>query len=149
MYAVFNKQAIRFLGSDINQANKILKLKVGSTMAVVGSLTELATLLDTHLTGHESNAQGFSQAAERVFKMLDDAGINQANVEDVLAALRERGDKVIADVSSLGIKSMATVGDGFLALGDLLKKASKEKDDEDDEDDEFRKDLDDLDGLKP
>lgn len=137
MYAVFNKQAIRFLGSDLDQANKALKLKIGSTMANVGSLTELATLFDTH---HESDAQGLSQAAERVFKMLDDAGINQANAEDVLAALKERGDKVIADVSSLGIKSMATVGDGFLAIGDLLKKASKEKDDEGDE---FRKDLDD------
>jgi hypothetical protein len=140
MYAIFDKQAIRFLGSDIDRANEILKSKVGSTMANVGSLTELATLFDAHLTGHESDAQsdaqGFSQAAERVFQMLDDAGINQEKMEDVLAALKERGDKVVADVSSLGIKSMATVGDGFLALGDLLKKASEERDDEDDLSDE-------------
>jgi len=130
MYAVFDKQAIRFLGSDIDQANEILKSKVGSTMANVGSLAELATLFDTHLTGTESDAQGLSQAAERVFKMLDDRGINQEKMEDVLAALRERGDKVVSEVSSLGIKSMARVGEGFLAIGDLLKEASEQSDDD-------------------
>lgn len=129
MYAVFYKQTILFLGSDIDQAKEILKSKIGSTMSNVGSLDELATLLGDHLTGTESNAQDFSQAAERVFKMLKDRGINQEKMEDVIAALKERSDKVVADVRSLGIKSMSTVGDGFLAIGDLLKKASEPRED--------------------
>jgi hypothetical protein len=35
-------------------------------------------------------------------------------------------NKVIAEVRYVGLREMKTVGEGFIALGDLLKKAEEE-----------------------
>jgi hypothetical protein len=130
MYAVFAKKTVCFLGPDRDEAIDVLESKAGSSMTNVDTLDELKTFLDSHVAGVDEGTEGFSQAAERVFQMLDDAGINQSKVEDVVAALKARGDKAVAEVRSLGIRGMTATGEKLALFGELLKKAGENEDPE-------------------
>jgi len=59
-----------------------------------------------------------------VLNKLDGLGLNAENVERFTQQVQEQGEKAVAEVRSLGIRGMQVVGDGFVALGDLLKKAA-------------------------
>lgn len=122
MYAVFQDGVVFYVGSDAVIAVQILQSK-GSTasMVTVNSLEELASLMSTE----NDPFSGLSQAASRLFQILDDSGLNAETMEKTTEKLKSQGEKAVAQVRSLGIQGMKTVGDGFVALGDLLRKASE------------------------
>lgn len=127
MYAVIADQTICYLGSDSEKATKLLDSKKGASLANVHTLSELASVLAAAQTNAPNKTlnEGFSEAIERVFEVLDEAGINENSVDEVVGVLKQRSQTVVTEVRSLGIKGMKTVGEGFVALGDLLKKASE------------------------
>jgi hypothetical protein len=53
-------------------------------------------------------------------------GINQ----DLAEKVYQNSEKVIAEVRYIGVRGMKAVGEGFIALGDLLKKAGDEQEHE-------------------
>ena len=99
--------------------------QLDGTVVSALNLTELATALsdkqiETKVTEF---AEGLSDAAQKVLDKL-----NVEDAEELGKKLREQGDKAVAEVRSLGIKGMRVVGDGFINLGELLKKADKPDD---------------------
>jgi hypothetical protein len=124
MHAVIVDGAVVYLGNDGDKAVEILtsKKEQKASLVSVSTLGELASAL--RLSQAEENV---SQAVERLFEILDEAGVNEKSVKEVVDALREKGDAAVAEVRHLGIKGMATMGDGFVALGDLLKKAPQKE----------------------
>ena len=135
MYAVIANKAIHYLGTDKEEAVQVLGSKLGASMVNVSTLTELASLFSAHVVNEcsqpsQTNPFGkpnhFSKAAERVLEILDEVGVDERSVEEVVQTLRERGQAAATEVRHVGIKGMRTVGEGFVALGDLLKKQAEE-----------------------
>jgi hypothetical protein len=122
MYAVFQDGVVFYVGSDAVVAAQILQSQgSAASMVTVDSLEELADLTSTK----DNPFDGLSQAAARLLQILDDSGLNAETMEKTTEKLRSQGEKAVAQVRSLGIQGMKTVGDGFVALGDLLRKASE------------------------
>ena len=67
---------------------------------------------------------------DELLRKLEALGITAENADKLTKQVREHSDKAIAEVRSLGIRGMKAVGDGFIAFGDLLRKAAKDDDDE-------------------
>jgi len=126
MYAVIANKAIHYLGNDREQAVQVLGSKTGASMVNVSTLTELASLFSAHSVNVTPEPNHFSKAAERVLEILDEVGVDERSVEEVVQTLRERGQAAATEVRHLGIQGMKTVGEGFVALGDLLKKQAEE-----------------------
>lgn len=126
MYAVLANKTICYLGSDKIYATEILESKNGASLVSVTTLTELASFYSTHFDSNMPDTNVFSQAVERVLEALDEAGVDENSVEDVVEVLKQKGQTAVTEVHHLGIKGMKTVGEGFVALGDLLKKASED-----------------------
>lgn len=61
-----------------------------------------------------------------VLKKLEEL-VDPANAEKFAAQIQEQTGKVVAEVKSMGIAGMKAVGDGFVALGDLIRKAGETK----------------------
>jgi len=123
MFAVIIDKAIVYLGPDNQKAVELFNSKKAeeeASLINVSTLDELAFALQEMQSRNE-----FSDAIDKVFQMLDEAGINEKTVEEVTAVLKDKGDAAITEVKHLGIKGMAAVGEGFVAIGDLLKKASQ------------------------
>lgn len=70
----------------------------------------------------EDEASGLSQAAQKLLDNLKKAGFTSENIERLARGFEEEGSKLTAEVKSLGIKGMRTVGDKFVALGELLRQ---------------------------
>ena len=131
MHAVIVDGAVIYLGNDGNKAVEILtsKQEQKASLFSVSTLSELASVL--RLSQAKQNVEeSASQAIERLFDTLDEAGINEKSVEEVVAVLKQKGDAAVAEVRHLGIKGMKTMGDSFIALGDLLKQASQKQPEE-------------------
>ena len=143
MFAVFSNKSIAYLGDDRVAAMSVLESKDGSTLKTVNTLANLATAFEFYLSSGApptsdsvANAmeaevaaleEELSDAVESVLEQLDKAGINAANAAE---RLREDGQRALGEVRSLGIKGMNAVGEGFVALGELLKKADEAKEGE-------------------
>lgn len=132
MYAVIADKAIHYLGTNNEEAVRVLGSKTGASMVNVATLTELASLFSAHVANVDSQPQEspFSKATERVLEILEDIGVNEHSVDEVVQILKQRGQSAATEVRSLGIKSMKTVGEGFVALGDLLRKQAESESDE-------------------
>jgi hypothetical protein len=61
-----------------------------------------------------------------VLKKLEEL-VDPANAEKFAAQIQEQTGKVVAEVKSMGIAGMKAVGDGFVALGDLLRNSANEE----------------------
>lgn len=131
MYAVLANKTIHYVGTDKDLAKEIFESKIGASLVNVNTLSELASFYDSSTKAEETPFDGLSEAAERVLDMLDDLGVNERSVEEVVETLKDKGQSAVAEVRHLGIKGMQTVGESFVALGDLLKKASEETDETD------------------
>ena len=140
MYAIFSGGTIAYLGDDRTDALEILDSKEGATMCQVNTLASLSGAFDTYKRAFteedapepedesESESpvlvgddllQDASDAMERILQKLDAAGFTE-QTEEAYNQLVEKATDAVAEVKSLGIKSMAVVGKGFVALGDLL-----------------------------
>ena len=150
MYAVIKDGAIIHVGLDVMIAAKILQSSPWSkdsitTMVKISSLEELGGLIantptpedkgtwfcDIDATKHfiEDSQDQLSRAASRIFKILDESGTNAETV--ITEKLKSRGERAIAQVRSLGVQGMKTVGEGFVALGDLLRKTGEKPEGDD------------------
>jgi hypothetical protein len=130
MYAVFTNGGLSYLGECQDQALSTFNSKPGSTLHQVSDLDELHELVEEHnLSACAEDPgvdfqQNVSEAFQTVVNKLDEWGINKALAEKV----RDGGEKLVGEARSLGIQGMKTVGEGFVALGELLRKASKDDD---------------------
>jgi hypothetical protein len=128
MFAVIVDKAIVYLGVDRNKAVEILNSKAAEEEA---SLIDVQTLDELAFALYEMQnrtQKDISDAVQKLFQMLDEAGVNEHTVAEVTEVLKERGSAAISEVRHLGIQGMAAVGEGFVAIGDLLKKASQPED---------------------
>ncbi len=127
MYATIAKLdggvAVIYIGKNQKTADDLAEQTDGDVV-VVETLEELSSALtEREIAAKISDfAEGLSDAAKKV---LDKLKIDDP--EELGRKLREQGEKTVAEVRSLGIKGMKVVGDGFINLGQLLKK-----DDQDD-----------------
>ena len=127
-YAVLVDHTVAYVGSDLMTAARVLDAKgpSGARMITVASLKELSGIINESPEPKEQEVvDGLSQAAARLFQVLDESGVSTETIEKATQTLKSGGDTVIAQVRSLGIEGMKTVGDGFVALGDLLRKAGE------------------------
>jgi len=131
MYAVIADKAIHYLGSNSDRASLEAAALEGKVVQV-DSIEDLAQqLLTSQIADNiESFVEGLSAAAQKVLERLDKSGLNAQNAEQLGATVRDKADRAVAEVRSLGLKSMKTVGDSFVAIGDLLHKASQSDDKE-------------------
>jgi hypothetical protein len=150
MYAVFSNGSIVYLGNDRTDALQTLDSKDGATLSQVNTLASLSgafTSYKSQATSKEEPSEenpdpddpleDASAAMEKILEKLDAAGFNAENTEEFYQGLREKAVDAVAEVKGLGIKSMSVVGEGFIALGDLLKAIeSPPEDDEGSSEDE-------------
>lgn len=133
MYTVFSGGTIAYLGDNRTDALEILDSKEEATLNQVSTLAILsgafATYRETFATDEDDPQPEFetddpldvaSDAMEQILQKLDDAGFNAGNIEEIYGQLGEKAVNAVAEVKSVGIKSMAVVGKGFIALGDLM-----------------------------
>jgi hypothetical protein len=113
---------IAYLGTDERAAHSCSEQLDGTVVSVL-NVTDLASALADKQIERKVTAfaEGLSEAAQKV---LDKLKVEDA--EELGQKLREQGEKAAAEVRSLGIKSMKVVGDGFINLGELLKKADQD-----------------------
>lgn len=116
--------AIAYLGTDERAAHSCSEQLDGTVVSAL-NLTELAGALSDKRVERKVTefAEGLSDAAQRVLDKL-----NVEDAEELGKKIREQGEKAVAEVRSLGIKGMKVVGDGFINLGELLKKADQPDD---------------------
>lgn len=124
MYAVIVNKNIVYLGSDKQRALGFYTeaAAIEKCFAEVNSLEELEVMLQPMV-----QAESLSEAASRVLDALHDAGFNKEDLRDMTRRIKANGEKAVAEVRSLGIKGMKAVGEGFIALGDLLRKAGEDE----------------------
>ena len=129
MYAVISEGMVVYLGNDSLKAARVLgEFGDETRMVVVETLEGLVQSLESGVEklkrdDVEEMSDELSDAAQRLFEMLDKADVTVGKIAD---GLGEQSDKLVAQVQTLGIKSMKVVGDRFIALGDLLRKAAKD-----------------------
>lgn len=117
MYAVITEGRLSYLGECQDQALATFNAKPNSTLHSVEDHEELDVLLQKQSTKT-------SDVFDELIEKLDELGIN----EDFADKIRDNGVKLVGEVKSLGIKGMQAVGEGFVALGELLRKSSEETD---------------------
>lgn len=136
MYAVFGKNiGIVYLGYDLKEAVSYVDSEpyLKGTLVNVRDLDELAACFAENFSKKEEptlTAQATDQlsaAADAVLNKLDELGLNEENAEELARKVRQSSELAIGQARSLGIQGMKAVGDGFIALGDLLRKASADE----------------------
>jgi hypothetical protein len=120
MYAVITEGRLSYLGECRDEALATFNSKPNSTLRSVENVDELNDLLDIEeIDIEEELSEGFQVLVQK----LDELGLNQNLVETV----KSNGAKLVGEAKSLGIKSMKAVGEGFVALGELLRNATKDE----------------------
>ena len=146
MFVVLDGKTVVKLTSCSKEAVESMEQDPRRHMHVVGDLSDLARKLDVESGGDAEVRrqmeeeydyefpESMSDAATKLFDKLDEMGFNIENATELTETLKGRSKKVANQVRSLGIKGMKAVGEGFIALGDLLKSAEGDTDFEVDED---------------
>lgn len=124
MYAVLAEGSIHYLGSDKDAALSVLDSKTGATMETVKDLNDLVRSFEKHVGLKEKKTENTSRLDE-VLQRLEEIDL-AGEAEDVLKRTRENGEYAIGQVRSMGLRGLKGLGEGFTAIGDLLKKASEE-----------------------
>lgn len=126
MYAVIFEKKPIYLGTEPGKAIDVFNSTAGSELHKIESLEQLSGLVEENPKNFQVQDQ-LSEAAQRLVQKLDELGINQ----DLAEKVYQNSEKVIAEVRYIGVRGMKAVGEGFIALGDLLKKAGDEQEHED------------------
>jgi hypothetical protein len=122
MYAVIFERKPIYLGTEPGKAIDVFNSTAGSELHKIESLEQLSGLVEENPKNFQVQDQ-LSEAAQRLVQKLDELGINQ----DLAEKVYQNSEKVIAEVRYIGVRGMKAVGEGFIALGDLLKKAGDEQ----------------------
>lgn len=106
--------------NDFLEGRKTLSSAGVYRLVEVDRLEELAEqiLPDVAKTEEEDILGGVLEKLEEL--------ASPATAEKFARQIEEQAGKVVAEVRSMGIAGMQAVGDGFIALGDLIKKSSEE-----------------------
>jgi hypothetical protein len=132
MYAVVSGGLLLYLGDCRDNAMTYFNDNECMTPSLhtVADITQLATLLDhdnrvVAQVDDPLNQVGntVSSAFKGLVDQLDQLGVNQ----DLATKVMNNGEKLVGEAKSLGVKGMNVVGEGFVALGELLRKASTEE----------------------
>jgi len=118
------------LSNDVESANAFLAGRKDLSSAGRYSLVEVSSLEDLAKAIMMQKEETPEELVDELLRKLEALGITAENADKLTKQVREHSDKAIAEVRSLGIRGMKAVGDGFIAFGDLLRKAAKDDDDE-------------------
>lgn len=123
---VSNRSYCCHLSNDRKSAEEFVteRLSLSSnglySIAEVSSLDDLIEHMMPYPTGKEEDVLA------EVLKKLEEL-VSPETAEKFAAQIQEQTGKVVAEVKSMGITGMKAVGDGFIALGDLIRKAGETK----------------------
>lgn len=129
MYAVITDNTVLYLGECRDKAVEVLDQNPTASIRTVNSLEDLAGEIDPFRG--EEDVDVLSEAIVGLFEKLDELGFTPENAETLVEKVQQHSEKAVAEVRSLGIRGMKAVGDGFVALGDLLRKAGVPEADDD------------------
>lgn len=131
MYAVLTGGFLVYLGNNQDEAMK--HLKNGGNVAVmkhVDSLEDLVNLIEVEnvtvgVTPDEvaEAINDMTDTLSSAFKGLVDKLNEVGNTQDLAAKVKSSSEKLVGEAKSLGARGMKVVGEGFVALGDLIRKA--------------------------
>jgi hypothetical protein len=123
MYAVITTEGrLAYLGECQDQALATFNSKEGASLHQVDSPEELNVLLGkSDVVG--SVVDRTSETFNALVQKLDEIGLNK----NLAAKVADNGHYLLGEARSLGVKGMKAVGEGFVALGELLRKASDEE----------------------
>lgn len=124
--AVLYKNHIIYLGTDLEKNYELCMAHKGAVGVCCSTIEELVTHYENQCKLHASS-EFMSDPLEDLLKRLDNVEIPE-NLQKFGQRLIEEGEKTTHEIKSLGIKSMKALGEGFIALGDLLKRESKNED---------------------
>ena len=123
MYAVHNESAIFYYGEDKEAAMRVLLENPCASMTAKASPEWISQKFNPSVSAQTTE----SDALDSVLETLEGLGLNaQDNAEKFVEQIQQQSERAVAEVRSLGIKGMKALGDSFVALGDLLKKAVAE-----------------------
>jgi hypothetical protein len=127
MYAVVLEKTLLYLGEDQSLALETFRSNPKSSIHNIESIDKLKDIgVIESPEADQFIEQEFSDAIQRILNKLEEFGLSS----DLPEKIQANSEKVIAEVRHIGIKGMKTVGEGFIALGDLLNKIAKEEDKE-------------------
>ncbi len=130
-YAVVENGALLHISEDAAPAVKIFESKPDSKMVRVMNLEELQIELDASVkvkpcaTDEVEVDDEFSNVLRQLLDKLDESGINAENAEELRKKIQSGGEQLVAEVRSLGIRSMRVVGDGLSTLGEFMRSISE------------------------
>jgi len=115
------------LSDDRESAEGFLAERLSLSSNGLYSIVEVSSLDDLaeHVMPYPTGPEEVDVLAD-VLKKLEGL-VDPANAEKFATQIQEQTGKVVAEVKSMGIAGMKAVGDGFIALGDLIRKAGETK----------------------
>lgn len=123
MYAVITAEGrLAYLGECQDQALATFNSKEGVSLHQVDSPEELNALLDKD-DAVRAVVDDTTETFKALVDKLDELGLNK----DLASKVSENSTYLLGEAKSLGVKGMKAVGEGFVALGELLRKASAEE----------------------
>lgn len=130
---VSNRSYCCHLSNDRKSAEEFVTERYGpitsGTLSSNGlySIAEVSSLDDLieHMMPSKTKSKEEDVLAE-VLKKLEEL-VSPETAEKFAVQIQEQTGKVVAEVKSMGITGMKAVGDGFIALGDLIRKAGETK----------------------
>lgn len=120
MFAVISEDGLEFLSRNNSEAIAVINSHSNWILQYVNDLQDLESKLSK--IWDKKTKPTVSNSFSDLTNKLDELGLNQ----ELADKIRSNGEKLIGDVKSLGVKGMKTVGEGFVALGELLRKAADE-----------------------
>ena len=116
------------LSNDVESANAFLVDRKDLSSAGRYSLVEVSSLEDLAKAIMMQKEETPEELLADLLKKMEELGLTAENAEKFTKQVRDQSEKAVAEVRSLGIRGMQAVGDGFIAFGDLLRKAAKDDD---------------------
>lgn len=120
MYAAVSGGRLLYAGNSLEKACEACKDVENAKMVEFQSWDEIPEIVSDSLESTEEDLdleQAFSDALNDVVQKLNDMGVN----EDLPNKLLDVGGKILADIKLVGSNGVKTVGEGFIALGELLR----------------------------
>jgi hypothetical protein len=117
MKAVILDGGLLYLGNNPKRAFDIAEKNQGSVLVSQINLEKLSELLGFSEPKNSPSEELLSVAAQDLVKKLENLGIS----ETIAVEFDEESKKVQVEAKFLGSRGMKAVGEGFVALGDLMK----------------------------
>lgn len=115
MDAVISNKGLLYLGANKTKAKQIRDENPDAVLYPQISLERLSQILGFS----EPNNDPLSETVKNLVKKLENLGIDP----NTAVEFQDSSEKVLAEAKFFGLRGMKTVGEGFVALGDLMRKA--------------------------